>query len=100
MATVQLSLQGQGKIFVGDASLAVGTDAAAAETDYSITEANAAVGDVVIASFDNAGMETGMSIVGCWVSAAGTIKVRTSNLNAAAALTGGTRTLRYVLIRQ
>lgn len=99
MADIKLSLQGQGSIIVGSAVLTVGTDAAAAETDYSITDANAAVGDIVLCSFDNAGMETGMSIAGAWVSAAGTIKVRTSNLNAAAALVGGSRTIRYALLR-
>lgn len=99
MATTQLSLQGQGKIFVGSASVTVTALAAAAEEDYSITEANATVGDIVVASWDDAGAETGASIQAAWVSAAGTIKVRNSNLNASAGLTGGTRTIRYALIR-
>lgn len=98
-AATQLSLQGQGVILVNSASVTVSALAAAAEEDYTITEAAAAVGDVVMASWDNAGAETGASIVAAWVSQAGQIKVRNSNLNAAAALTGGTRTIRYCLIR-
>lgn len=99
MASSRLSMQGQGAVFVGSSSIVVGTDAAAAESDYTIADANAAVGDIVMCSLDNAGMETGMSIAGAWVSAAGSIKIRTSNLNAAAALVGGTRTVRYALLR-
>lgn len=99
MATSQLSLQGQGKIFVGSASVTVSALAAAAEEDLAITEANALVGDVVMISFDNAGMETGLAVCGAWVSANGTIKVRISNTNAAAALTGGSRTVRFTVLR-
>jgi hypothetical protein len=94
-----LSFQGQGSCKVTSASVTVTALAAAAEEEYSITDADAAVGDIVLASFDNAGMETGMNISGAWVSAAGTVKVRVSNVNAVAALSGGSRTVRYALLR-
>jgi histidyl-tRNA synthetase len=81
------------------ASVTVSTLAAAAEEEYTITDADATVGDIIVCSFDNAGMETGMCICGAWVSANGTIKVRVTNVNAAAALVGGSRTLRYQIMK-
>lgn len=81
------------------ASVTVSALAAAAEEDLTITDADATVGDVISVSFDNAGMETGMCVCGAWVSAAGSIKVRISNVNAAAALAGGARTIRYSISR-
>lgn len=80
------------------ASVTVSALAAGAEEDLTITDADAAVGDVIAVSFDDAGMETGMSIAGAWVSAAGSIKVRISNLHTSG-LTGGSRTIRYVIQR-
>lgn len=99
MATKQLSLQGQGKIFVGSASVTISALAAAAEEDLSITESNATVGDVVMVTLPNAAVETGVGVVAAWVSTGGTIKIRVTNLNAAAALTGGAATVAFALLR-
>lgn len=81
------------------ASVTVSALAAAAEEDLTISDSDAAVGDVVVVSFDEAGMETGLCVCGAWVSAAGSIKIRISNVNAAAALAGGSRTVRYAITR-
>lgn len=83
----------------GTVSLTQSALAAGAEEDLSGTVANAAVGDMVIVTPRDATAETGLAVVAAWVSAAGTIKVRTSNLNAVTALTSGAKTWDYMLIR-
>jgi len=72
--------------------------AAAAEEDVTITDAKVHVGDVVIVN-TTAAAETGLAILGCWVAAEGTITVRVSNMNAAAALTAGAVSVRYYVAR-
>ena len=102
MSSTQLSLAGQGTIYVGSGSITVAALAAAAEADYTISDDNAVAGDVVLASPANAMAEQGFSLVAAWVSASGTVKVRVSNLGGAGAqgaLVGGANTLYYALIR-
>lgn len=96
MASTKLSLQGQGALFVGSGAITIAAVADEATADYSISDANAEVGDVVSASLANADMEAGLELVGAWVSAAGTIKVRVAN-DSGGALVGGAATVYYSL---
>lgn len=93
-----ISFQGQGALKISSAAATVSALTDAAEENLSISDSDAAVGDIVLASLDDAGMETGLAVIGAWVSAAGTIKVRISNVKGSA-LTGGSRTVRYALLR-
>lgn len=90
---------GMGRVYIGSGSITVATLAAAAEADYTISDANALVGDVIIVSGANALMETGVGILGAWVSANGTIKIRIGNFNDSAALNGGANTMYYAIVR-
>lgn len=83
----------------GTISVTVSALAAAAEEDISLTITGVAVGDYVDVIPPNSAAETGLAKALCWVSAANTVKVRISNLNAAAALAGSTANWTYVLIR-
>jgi len=96
MAT-KLSLQGQGMIKHTAANITVSALAAGAEEDITISDSDAEVGDVVVASPVNAMAETGFAIVCAWVSANGSIKVRLSNVSGSS-LTGGTNSLKYAII--
>lgn len=87
------------KILKGTVSVTLAATAAAAEEDVSLTITGAAAGDIVIMTPLDAAMETGVAIVAAWVSAANTVKVRISNVNAAAALTGSTANWSYCIIQ-
>lgn len=67
-----------------------------AET-YSISDADAEVGDIVLAS-PNSAPEAGWGIEACWVDSAGAIKVRARN-HSGGSLTGGALTLNYAITR-
>lgn len=75
---------------------AVTSDVVDMET-HTITDADALVGDVILVS-PNVAPEAGWAILAAWVDAAGSIKVKTANLGDAA-LTGGSLTLNYTIIR-
>jgi hypothetical protein len=97
MAT--LSFQGQGFLKISSSAETVSALAAGAEETLDITDSDAAVGDLVLVNPSNAGAESSLGIVAAWVSAAGTIKVRITNVHAADALTGGSRTFYYAILR-
>lgn len=82
----------------GTIAVTLAATAAAAEEDVSLTIADATVGDMVMVTPLNASMETGVAIIGAWVSANGTVKVRISNVNGSG-LTGSTQNWQYLLIR-
>jgi hypothetical protein len=94
MASTKLSLQGQGMLAVGSAAITIAAIADEASADYTISDANASVGDVISVSLANADMEAGLLVVGAWVSAANTISVRIAN-DSGGALTGGAATVYY-----
>ncbi len=94
--------QGKDSLYVGSGSVTLATLAAAAEADYTISDSNAEVTDVISASMQNAspGMADASgspAIVGAWVSAAGTISIRVSNVHASGALTGGAVAIYYTI---
>lgn len=86
------------KIIKGTIPVTLAATAAGAEEDVSLTIASATVGDMVLVTPLDASMETGVAIVGAWVSANGTVKVRISNLHTST-LTGSTANWQYCLIR-
>jgi hypothetical protein len=92
------SFQGQGELYVGSGTVTISALAAAAEEDLTITDSNIATTDVVIGSFANADMETGVGVLGVWCSAAGTIKLRITNASGSG-LTGGSATFYYCIIK-
>jgi hypothetical protein len=67
-----------------------------AET-YSITDADALVGDVVIVS-PNVAPEAGWGLEAAWVDSAGVIKVRARN-HSGGTLTGGSLRLNYQILK-
>lgn len=71
--------------------------AAAAEETYTITDADAFVGDVINVS-PGTTLEAGWGTIAQWVSADGTISVKASNFGVGA-LTGGSLTLYYTITR-
>jgi hypothetical protein len=79
------------------AAVTVAALAAAATETYSITDADAAVGDIIVCS-PNTAPEAGFAIECCYVNAAGAIRVRVRNISADA-LTGGALTLNYQIIK-
>lgn len=87
------------KILKGTVSVTLAATAAAAEEDVTLTITGAAAGDIVILTPLNAAMETGVAVIGAWVSAADTVKVRISNVNAAASLVGSTALWSYLIIK-
>ena len=99
MASVRQSLQGKGKIFKGSGTITVAAITPEASADYDITDANAAVGDVVSVSLLEADMEAQLMVVGAWIAADGTISVRIANQAASGGsnLTGGAATVHYTL---
>lgn len=101
MASTLMQLAGQGRILKGSGSVTTTALAAAAEEILTITDANAALDDVVCAQFDVAALATAgtPAIVNAWVSVAGTISVKVSNLHASAALDAGAKTVNYSIIR-
>lgn len=75
--------------------------AAAAEEELTITEtrnSKCKLGDGVVIN-PPTGVETGLAIVAAWVHAAGVIKFRISNTNAAAALTAGSVNFTVTVLR-
>jgi hydrogenase maturation factor len=80
------------------ASMTITALAAAAEEDVTITDAQVRPGDVVVVT-TTAAPETGLAILQAWCTAAGTISVRISNMNAATALTAGAVSVRYCVLR-
>lgn len=83
------------------ASATLSALAAAAEEEHTFTETRASkckVGDVVAISPLSA-PETGLAIVAAWVDSPGVIKMRITNLNAAAALTAGAVSFRICVLR-
>lgn len=80
----------------GTVSVNPGTLAAGAELDISVTISGVAAGDIVQLMPPDAAMETGLGIVAVWVSAANTVKIRVTNLNAVAALVGGAQNWTYL----
>lgn len=99
--STKLSLQGQGRIQVGTGSITTTALAAGAEEALTISDTEAAVGDLVIAHLDATAAGTaGTPIIArAWVSAAGTITCTVSNLHASAALDAGAKGVIYALIR-
>ena len=83
----------------GTVSVTVSALAAAAEEQYSLSIADAAVGDIIIMNPPAAAAETGLAQILCYVASAGSVGLRVSNVNAAAALTGSTSNWSYCLIR-
>lgn len=73
--------------------------AAGAEEIYSITDAKARVGDVIVANEPAGGAEASWGIVQAWVDSVGVIKVKAGNFHASDALTGGTVAIRYAVLR-
>jgi len=67
-----------------------------AET-YTVSDADAEVGDIVIAS-PNVAPEAGWGIEAAWVDAAGSIKIRARN-HSGSSLTGGALVLNYAITR-
>lgn len=86
------------KILKGTISVTLAATAAAAEEDVSLTISGAAAGDIVMLTPLNAAMETGVAIVGAWVSATDTVKVRVSNVHTSS-LTGSTANWSYLIIK-
>lgn len=80
----------------GTVSVNPGALAAGAETDISVTIPGAAAGDIVQFMPTDAAAETGLAVVLVWVSAANTVKIRVSNMNAVVALTGGAANWTYI----
>lgn len=99
--STKLSLQGQGALYVGSGSVTTTALAAAAEEALTISDSEAAVGDVVHAHFDATAAGTAGTpvIARAWVSAAGTITVTVGNLHASDALDAGEKTVLYTLTR-
>lgn len=93
--STRLSLQGQGSVYVGSATVTVSALTHGASEDYSITDAAATVGSVISATPSNAMAEAHFGIVAAWVSANGTIKVRGANLDDTATLNGGANLIYY-----
>ncbi len=92
--------QGRDSLYVGTGTITTTALAAGAEEDLTITDSNAAVGDVCsVSPADSDAAETGMSIALAWCETAGTIKVRVSNLNAAAALTAEAKNVSYSIMK-
>ena len=87
------------KVLKGTVSVTVSALAAAAEADISVTITGAAAGDIVMVTPLDAAAETGLGVVLAWVSAADTVKIRVSNLNAAAALVGSTTNFSYLIVK-
>ena len=83
----------------GTVAVTLAATAAAAEEDVTVTITGAAAGDIVLVTPLAAAMETGVAIIGAWVSAADTVKIRVSNVNAAAALSGSTSNFSYLIIK-
>lgn len=77
----------------------VATTAAGALADISLTAAGATAGDTVIATPLDAAVETNIEILGAWVSATNTVKVRIRNNHGSSALTGSTTNWQVCLIR-
>lgn len=80
----------------GVVSINPGTLAAAAELDVVVSIADVAAGDIIQLMPPAAAAETGLAVALVWVSAAGSVTVRLSNLNAAAALVGGAQNWTYL----
>lgn len=94
----KLSLQGQGAIVTGSASINPGSISAATVSEVSISDSNAALGDVVCWSAPAAGLTANLAAGGAYVSAAGTIKLRIANPTAGA-IVQGSIVVNYCLIR-
>lgn len=86
------------KIEKGTVSLTVTTLAAAAEEDLTAAITGVQVGDVILLTPREAAAETGLALLGAWVSDTDEITVRIGNTHTDA-LTGGANTWDYVLIR-
>lgn len=80
----------------GTVSVDPGALAAGDELDISVTITGAAAGDIIQVMPPNAAAETGLAVLLVWVSAADTVKIRVSNVNAAAALVGGAQSWTYL----
>lgn len=89
---------GYGRVYIGSGSITISNLSAAAEEDLTITDANVDVGDVVAVSLANADMETGVAIIGAWISADNTISIRISNVHSGS-ITGGAATVYYTVFR-
>ena len=92
--------QGTGKSYKGSGAITIAALTPEASADYDITDANAAVGDVICVSLLEADMEASLVVAAAWVATAGTISVRILNhtANGGANLTGGAATVHYVII--
>ena len=67
------------KILIGSVSVDPASLADAAEADTSVTITGAAVGAAVVMCPPAAGLTAGIDLVGAWVSAANTVKIRLRN---------------------
>lgn len=86
------------KILKGTVSVTLAATSAAAEADVEVTVTGAAAGDIIVMTPLAAAMETGVALVGAWVSASDKIKVRISNVNGSS-LTGSTALWSYLIIK-
>ena len=82
----------------GTVAVTLAATAAAAEEDVTVTITGAAAGDMVMVTPLAAAMETGVAIIGAWVSTADTVKIRVSNVHTAS-LTGSTSNFSYLIIK-
>lgn len=101
MSSTLASYKGHGEMFYGSGDITIAAIVPEASADYTISDANAVIGQVVNVSIENAGMEASLVVMAAWVSAAGTISIRIGNHNASggANLTGSTSTVYYTLTK-
>ncbi len=85
------------KVIKSTVSVTVSALAAAAEEDIDVTVTGAAVGDMVWVNPTEAAAETGLAVLGCWVSAADTVTIRVGNTHTAG-LTGSTESWKYMWV--
>lgn len=86
-------------VLAGTVSVTVGTVAAEAAADVDVTVTGAQLGDLVQIAPRDAAMEASL-IYNAWVSAANTVTIRMTNINAAAgaALSGSTSNWDYIVM--
>lgn len=90
-------ISGGKKVLGRQSTVTVAALTAGSEETYSITDADAVVGDIVVVS-PNVAPEAGWGIICAWVDSAGVIKVKASNFGSGS-LTGGSLALNYAIQR-
>jgi hypothetical protein len=86
------------KILKGTVAVTVSTLAAAAEEDIAVAVTGAALGDSVSVNPTVAAAETGLAVLGAWVSDADEITIRVGNTDGSA-LDGSTANWTYLIIK-